>query len=63
MITNVDGPQNNQDKNLFVQSLAYLVSLAEGKRWITWGDFNMILTLEEKQGGKKHPEHDNEKFQ
>jgi exonuclease III len=48
MITNAYGPQNNQDKDLFLQILAYLGSLAEGKRWIIGGDFNMILTLEEK---------------
>jgi exonuclease III len=31
MITNAYGPQNSQDKDLFLQSLAYLGSLAEGK--------------------------------
>jgi exonuclease III len=53
MITNAYGPHNNQDKDLFLQSLAYLGSLAEHKRWIIGGDFNMILTLEEKRGGGK----------
>ena len=52
MTTNAYGPLNDQDKDLFLQSLAYLGSLAEGKRWIIEGDFNMILTLVEKQGGK-----------
>jgi exonuclease III len=55
MITNAYGPQNNQDKDLFLQSLAYLGSLAEGKQWIIGGDFNMILTLEEKRGGGEAP--------
>jgi exonuclease III len=63
MITNAYGPQNNQDKDLFLQSLAYLGSLAEDKRWIIGGDFNMILTLEEKRGGKKCLEQDSAKFQ
>jgi exonuclease III len=31
MITNAYGPQNNQDKDLFLQNLTYLGSLAEGK--------------------------------
>jgi len=52
MITNAYGLQNIQDKDPFLQILAYLGSLAEGKRWIIGGDFNMILTLEEKRGGK-----------
>jgi hypothetical protein len=63
MITNAYGPQNNQDKELFFQILAYLGSLAERKRWIIGGEFNMILTLEEKRGGQKHLEKDNAKFQ
>jgi exonuclease III len=63
MITNAYGPQNSRDKDLFLQSLAYLGSLAEGKRWIIGGDFNMILTLEEKRRGKKRLEKDSTKFQ
>jgi hypothetical protein len=31
MITNAYGPQNNQDKDLFLQSLAYLGYLVEEK--------------------------------
>jgi hypothetical protein len=31
MITNAYGPQNSQDKDFFLQNLAYLGSLAEGK--------------------------------
>jgi exonuclease III len=31
MITNVYGPKNNQDKDLFLQSLTYLGSLAKKK--------------------------------
>jgi exonuclease III len=63
MITNAYGLQISQDKDLFIQSLAYLGSLAESKRWIIGGDFNMILMLEEKQGGKKCLEQDSAKFQ
>jgi exonuclease III len=62
MITNSYGPQNSQDKYLFLQSLAYLGSLAEGKRWIIEGDFYMIITLEEKRGGKKRLEQDSTKL-
>jgi hypothetical protein len=63
LITNAYGPQNCQDKDLFLKILAYLGSLVEHKRWIVGGDFNMILTLEEKRGGKKCLEQDNIKFQ
>ena len=63
MITNAYRPQNSQDKDLFLKSLTYLGSLADRKRWIIGGDFNMILTLEEKRGGEKHLEPDNAKFQ
>jgi len=63
MITNAYGLLNYQEKDLFLQSLAYLGSLAEGKRWIIGCDFNMILMMEEKWGGKKHLEQDNAKFQ
>jgi hypothetical protein len=63
LITNAYGPQNFQDKDLFLKILSYLGSLAEHKRWIVGGDFNMILMLEEKRGGKKFLEQDNIKFQ
>jgi exonuclease III len=63
LITNAYGPQNNQDKDLFLQNLAYISSIVEAQRWIIGGDFNMILTLEEKRGGKKRLEQDNIKFQ
>jgi hypothetical protein len=55
MITNAYGSQNNQDKYIFLQNLAYLGSLAKGKRWIIGGGFNMILMLEETRGGEKVP--------
>jgi hypothetical protein len=55
MITNAYGPQNIQDKDLFIQSLAYLGTLADHKPWIIERDFNMILTLEEKRGGGEMP--------
>ena len=62
MITNAYGPQNNQDKDIFLQRLSYLGSLAEGKWLIIGGEFNMILMLEEKSGGSKSLEKDNGKF-
>jgi hypothetical protein len=52
MITNAYGPQNNQETYLFLQNMAYLGSLIEVKRWIIGSEFNMILMLEEKRGGK-----------
>jgi exonuclease III len=62
-ITNAYGPQIIQEKELFLQNLAYLSSIAKNQRWIVGGDFNMILTLEEKRGGKKRLEQDSIKFQ
>jgi hypothetical protein len=59
IITNEYGPQNCQDKDLFLKTLAYLGSLVENKRWIVGGNFNMILVPEEKRGGKKCLEQDN----
>jgi hypothetical protein len=51
-------------KNTF-SSKACLIwaSLVGQKCWIVGGDLNIILTLEEKKGGKKHLEQDNIKLQ
>jgi exonuclease III len=47
-ITNVYGPQSIQDKESFIQHLLYVQTLLHTPHWIIGGDFNMILTLEEK---------------
>jgi hypothetical protein len=62
-ITNAYGPQTVPEKEIFLQQLAYLSSLANNQRWIVGGDFNMILTLEEKRGGRKRLEQDSIRFQ
>jgi hypothetical protein len=55
-ITNVYGPQSMQDKERFIRSLHYVQTLIHTPHWIIGGDFNMILTLEEKVGGSKRLE-------
>jgi exonuclease III len=55
-ITNVYGPQGNQDKDKFMERLKLIKSLITTLNWIISGDFNMILTLEEKSGGIKRLE-------
>jgi exonuclease III len=52
-ITNVYGPQGHQDKDKFMERLRLIKSLISSPNWIIAGDFNMILTLEEKSGGIK----------
>jgi ribonuclease HI/exonuclease III len=61
-ITNVYGPHSHQDKDKFMQSLELIKTLAATPKWILGGDFNMILTLEEKTGGLKRLEQDSGKF-
>jgi hypothetical protein len=63
VLTNAYGPQNNQEKDLFLNSLSYLGRLIGQKHWILGGYFNIILTLEEKRGGSRTwLEHDSGKF-
>jgi exonuclease III len=61
-ITNVYGPQNNQDRDIFMKRLELIKTLIAIANWILGGDFNMILTLEEKIGGTKKLEQDSGKF-
>jgi len=61
-ITNVYGPQGSQDKDKFLERLELIKSLTNTPNWIIGGDFNMILTLEEKTGGNKRLEQDSGKF-
>jgi exonuclease III len=62
VLTNSYGPQNNQEKDIFLNNLSYLGELIGQKRWILGGDFNIILTLEEKRGGSKWLDQDSGKF-
>jgi len=52
IITNAYGPQLNQEKDYLLDSLAYINTLRGQERWILGGDFNIILTLEEKWQSK-----------
>jgi exonuclease III len=61
-ITNVYGPQTIQDKESFLQSLRHVQTLICTPHWIVGGDFNIILTLEEKSGGLKRLDQDSGRF-
>ena len=63
MLTNTYGLQSAQDKDLFLHRLSFVSMLIGPARWIIGGDFNIILTLEEKSRGTKQLEHDSGKFQ
>ena len=49
-LTNVYGPPRAEQKVQFLDSLRMLHSLSEDKPWITRGDFNLIISMEEKKG-------------
>jgi hypothetical protein len=61
-ITNVYGPQSQQEKDKLMERLALIKTLLTTHNWILGGDFNMILSLEEKTGGSKRLEQDSGKF-
>jgi exonuclease III len=61
-ITNVYGPQGQQEKIKFMEKLTQVKALANTPNWILGGDFNMIMSLEEKTGGRKRLEQDSGKF-
>jgi exonuclease III len=61
-ITNVYGPQSQQGKDKLLERLALIKTLLTTPNWILGGDFNMILSLEEKTGGSKRLEQDSGKF-
>jgi exonuclease III len=62
MITNAYGPQSAQDKELFLKRIATIKALLGSSNWLLGGDFNIILTLEEKTGGTKWLDQDSGKF-
>jgi hypothetical protein len=46
-------PKTNQEKDCFLKILTDLGRLVGPQKWIIGGDFNIILTLEEKEGVQK----------
>jgi exonuclease III len=62
VITNAYGPQLAQEKDHFLDNLEYINVLRGQERWILGGDFNMVLTLEEKSGGLKCLDQDSANF-
>jgi exonuclease III len=61
-ITNAYGPQSTQDKEIFLKRITTIKSLLSSPNWLLGGDFNIILTLEEKTGGTKRLDQDSGKF-
>jgi exonuclease III len=61
-ITNVYGPQSQQEKDKLLEQLVLIKTLLTTPNWILGGDFNMILSLEEKTGKRKRLEQDSGKF-
>jgi hypothetical protein len=59
--TNVYGP-NLIRKLSFLENLEGLQAFTQNKCWILGGDFNIILSLEEKWGGNYRLESDNKGF-
>jgi hypothetical protein len=62
VITNVYEPQSVQDKELFLKRISTIKTLWGSPNWLLGGDFNIILTLEEKIGGTKRFDQDSGKF-
>jgi hypothetical protein len=62
VITNAYDPQLNQEKYHFIENISYINTLRGNERWILGGDFNIILTLEEKSGGLKRLENNSNNF-
>jgi len=52
-LTNVYGPATPGDKKAFLSSLRHLSSLNTLERWTLGGDFNIIRSLGEKNGGSR----------
>ena len=61
-LTNVYDPTSPRDKHAFLESLSYLSSLTLYNRWTVGGDFNIIRSLEEKQGGSRRLDRDSSNF-
>ena len=62
LCTNVYGPQRLEDKLRLLKNLSQLKSRHTGVRGIYGGDFNMIISLEEKKGGLRKLNRDVEAF-
>eukprot|EP00253_Pinus_taeda_P032477 PITA_32477 len=63
LVTNLYGPQRIDDKIKFLDSLADLRDRHAGIPWIMGGDFNMIKSLLEKEGGIRILSKDSLEFQ
>jgi len=62
LITNVYRPLIQPNKKRFLLILKGLGNIAKGHHWILGGEFNMIISLEEKRGVIRQQEHDSEEF-
>jgi hypothetical protein len=61
-LTNVYGPNTSTDKSLFLDSFLSLQTLTSNHHWIIGGDFNLITSLSEKQGGIRRLDQDSLSF-
>jgi exonuclease III len=61
-IPNVYNPQGQQEKIKFMKKLTQVKALVNTANWILGGDFNMIMSLEEKTGRSKRLEQESGKF-
>jgi len=61
-IKNVYGPQISEYEENFLKRINHIRTLLSMPNWVLGGDFNMILTLEEKTDGTKCLEKDSGKF-
>ena len=52
-ITNVYGPKSQHEKEKLLERLIFIKTLLTTSNLILGGNFNMILSLEEKTGGSK----------
>jgi hypothetical protein len=61
-ITSVYGPNIPQQKQQFLEEIHYTSTLVDVACWIVGGDFNMITSLSEKNGGLRRLEKDSLSF-
>ena len=62
VVPNVYGPHLPLQKDRFIESLRRHHEWTRGKHWVLGGCFNLITSLDEKKGGRKHLENENIQF-
>lgn len=62
LLTGVYGPHIPGERRDFLQKLANMRNLYLENLWVVGGDFNMIISLDEKKGGMRRMDEDMEAF-